>query len=168
MEIIEKYFLEFGEIQRPMAASVQSLQYCVNLIRKEKPSQILDLGSGLSSVVFHSQFDNVQTLDDNPYWASRTKEFIAANIFKDLDIGPITAINDQSFPFIYYDYGNIETRIYYFKKALELSSGYLFVDDMHINYYREYVQTKSRGHILKFVPESLDEYGRYGALIVKQ
>jgi len=167
MSLIEQFFMEFGEAQKPMAASVQSLQFCTNLIRKENVQHILDSGSGLSSVIFHSEFDDVCTIDDDPYWAEKTSRFIAANINKEVDIGPIGPVGHRTFPFIFYDYGGIETRIYYFKKVLEMCDRYLFIDDMHINYYREYVQAKTKGYVLKFVPETVDEYGRYGALLIK-
>jgi predicted O-methyltransferase YrrM len=168
MNIIDKYFIEFGEEQRPMAASVESLTYCAHMIESNKIKNILDSGSGLSSAFFHSKFSNVITVDHDPYWANKTRSFISSHINKHINIESITQLISNKFEFVFYDYGNIETRIFYFKQALELCTRFLYVDDMHVSYYSDYVKTKSRQYELNIIPETMDQYGRYGAMIVKQ
>jgi hypothetical protein len=168
MNIIDKYFSEFGEEQRPMAASVESLTFCANLIESEDVQHILDSGSGLSSAFFHSKFTNVRTVDHDPYWAGKTSAFISLHMNKQIVIDSIPQLTDQRFDFVFYDYGNMETRIFYFKQALELCSRFLYVDDMHVNFYNDYVKSRARKHHLNIIPETKDQYGRYGALIIKQ
>ncbi|WP_207513688.1 hypothetical protein [Longitalea luteola] len=167
MTIIDKYFSEFGEGQRPMAASVESLTFCANLIESEKVENILDSGSGLSSAFFHSKFSNVRTVDHDPYWANKTSSFISSHVNKHINIDSILQLTDQRFDFVFYDYGDMETRIYYFKHALALCNRFLYVDDMHVNFYNAYVKSRAKKHQLEIIPETTDQYGRYGALIIK-
>jgi predicted O-methyltransferase YrrM len=163
--LADKYFSELGEIQRPMAASFESLLYCGDLIRRNNLSSILDAGSGISSVYFHAKFDHVLTVDDSAEWASTTRSFISRNMYKDITIGPVTSVEERKFDLVFYDYGNMETRIYYFLKALNMCSRFFYIDDMHISYYRDYVHSKCRKLNFRFLPETEDKYGRYGALI---
>jgi hypothetical protein len=165
--LADKYFTEFGENQRPMAASYQSLLFCGELIRSENITTILDAGSGLSSVYFHLKFDNVLSVDDDAGWADKTRAFVSDNINKSIVINPLTSVKDEKFDFVFYDYGNIETRIYYFLTALEMSRRFFYIDDVHVSYYREYIHAKCKKYNLKFLPATMDQYGRYGALIIK-
>lgn len=167
MELIKKYFEELGEVQKPMSASVQSLIFCGELIKSQNIKTILDAGSGLSSIYFHSNFNNVVTIDDNIFWAEKTKAFIASYLQKDIEIRAIELLNSKNFEFIFYDYGNIETRIFNFPRVLELSERFVYIDDMHVIYYRDYIRAKSRKYTLQFLPGTVDEYGRFGALITK-
>lgn len=165
--LYDMYFKEFGESQKPMAASLEALIYCEKIIDSSDVSTILDSGSGVSSVFFHSKYKNVSTIDDDPYWAKKTKSFIIENINKDIDIEPISSIKDKKFDFVFYDYGNMETRIFYFKTALNMCKGIFYIDDMHVLYYREYVKSRCQNYQIQLLPETTDQYGRFGALIVK-
>lgn len=165
MEIAEKYFKMFGINQKKMAASIQSLECCKEIIEAKKVNTILDAGSGLSSAIFHSAYENVVTIDDDSFWASKTKAFILVELQKNIDISTISSFSNQKFDFVFYDYGSMETRIYYFKQALAMCNRFFYIDDMHVTYYREYIQTKYSQYRLVFLPETIDEYGRYGALI---
>lgn len=167
MDLIEKYLRQFNDHQKTVAASIRSLIFCGELIKSQKIKNILDAGSGLSSVFFHSNFDRVLTIDDNPFWSGKTKEFILKYLERDIEIGTIDSLDGKRFDFVFYDYGNIETRIFNFRKALELGEKFIYIDDMHVIYYRDYVRAKSRKFNLRFLPETVDEYGRFGALIIK-
>lgn len=166
MTIDELYLSRFPPSQKAMAASIQSITCCRQIIQEAGLQTILDCGSGLSSVVFHSEFEQVVTVDDDAGWAARTKQFLQEYLDKNINISTIDNITDR-FDFVFYDYGGIESRIFHFRKALTLCSKLMYIDDMHITYYREYVEAKTRSCQLIYLPQSLDEFGRYGAIVKK-
>lgn len=168
LDLSDLYFEKFGPDQKAMAASLESLLVCGELIEAHNCKRILDAGSGLSSLYFHSHFTDVTTVDDNLYWADVTKRFVGEKLDKEISVSPIETLYGQQFDFVCYDYGGIETRIYNFKKALELCSGIMYVDDLHIGYYRAYVEAKTKDYKLQFLPRSLDEFGRYGAVLSRK
>ena len=161
----DRYFEEFGESQKPWAASPESLVYCCNLIQSQGISSVLDAGSGLSSYYFHSNFQNVATIDDDPYWAARTQAFINKNLDKKIEIADLPSVRDKKFDLVFYDYGNMETRIYNFLPSLSMCRRFFYVDDVHVTFYREYVHARCKEYKIQFLPETRDQYGRYGALI---
>jgi hypothetical protein len=166
MTLDELYLSKFHSSQKAMAASMQALLCCRQIIREANLQSILDCGSGLSSVVFHSEFDQVVTVDDDAGWAAKTQQFIKEHLGKEIVISNLNSIS-QRFDFIFYDYGSIESRIFHFRKALNACSQLMYLDDMHITYYREYVETKTRGFKIIYLPETVDEFGRYGAILKK-
>lgn len=167
--IAASYFSEFGPHQVPMAASIESIGFCVNLIRENGWETILDAGSGLSTAEFNFFFRNVTSIDDNSYWAQRTKNFIQKRLNISIDITPVFDICNKRFDFVFYDYGDIETRIYYFKSILALSKKAIYIDDMHVDYFRAYIQSKTKRYTLKLLEkETLDQYGRFGAILVRK
>src|SRR5687768_5091398 len=89
--IDDQYFNAFGSEQRATAASMKSLHYCEALINSLRLTSILDAGSGLSSAFFQSRYPDVTTVDDNPLWAEKTKDFISKHLNKKIDIHPISA-----------------------------------------------------------------------------
>lgn len=166
--MVKKYLTDFGSNQAAMAASPESLAYCVNTIREGNYSTILDAGSGLSSVIFHTHFSNVKTIDDDELWGKQTQRFMQESLGKQVDIYSIKDVAHEQFDFIFYDFGGIETRIYYYELLLHLCKGALYIDDMHIGYFRDYVTAKSKGYTLKILEEETkDEFGRFGAILVK-
>lgn len=166
-EYISKYFEMFAANQKAMAASIQSLKCCEDIINVGQLKSILDCGSGVSTVFFHTKFDNVTTIDNSQEWGTVTKNFLLNTLNKDIVITTIEHLEENTFDFIFYDYGDIETRIYYFKQALEKCKKILYLDDMHISFYREYVESRAKKYKLRYLPNSVDEYGRYGAIIIK-
>lgn len=168
-ELEKKYFHEFDAAQRAMAASPQSLSYCEKLINESKVTSILDAGSGLSSLFFHSRYENVTSLDDSSVWASKTADLVLKHLNKKIAIEPIDTVLDKKFDFVFYDYGIMEARIFNFRRMFELATRFIYLDDIHVTYYREYIQEKFKDYNIryKFLPETVDEFGRYGALIIK-
>lgn len=167
-ELYKKYFEYFDQSQTAMAASLPSLEYCMKLINTMKLKKILDLGSGVSTLIFRSRYDDVTSVDTQHQWSVKTEEIIK-DLLKE-DIAITVGINskvDESFDFVFYDYGNLEDRIYNFPKILEMDAKYIYLDDIHILPYRYYVESKIKRHRLIFLPETIDEHGRFGALLVK-
>lgn len=165
LSFADQYFEEFGESQKSWAASPKSLVYCGDLIQSQKISSVLDAGSGLSSYYFHSNFENVSTIDDDPYWASRTQAFVEKNLDRKITITDLASVRDKKFDLVFYDYGNMETRIYNFLPALNMCRRFFYVDDVHVPFYREYVHARCKEYNIQFLPGTRDQYGRYGALI---
>lgn len=168
MNIESMYLKNFAENQKAMAASIQSLEYCRSVINEYKLSTVLDAGSGLSSFFFHHHFKNVTTIDDNEQWANKTKEVIKKELNLDIPIKQIDCLNDKVFDFVFYDYGDIETRIFFFKQALKLCRYVMYIDDIHIDFYRGYIESRCKNLKLVYIPQSIDEFGRYGAILIKK
>lgn len=164
-KIIEEYFQKFDKSQEAMAASLESLAFCKDLIDTTNCNTILDSGSGLSSIYMHYHYDDVTTIDDNELWGHITADFIKTKLNKKISIGTIEKVEQKKYDFVFYDYGGIEARIFHFKKALELCGRFMYVDDIHIGFYRSYIESRARGYGIEFIPQSLDKYGRYGAII---
>lgn len=169
MDLTKLYFERFEESQKAMAASIESLDFCKNLIHKHSAESILDAGSGLSSLYFHKHFDTVTTVDDNEDWAKKTTSIVKKELDKTITVGLIDDLPlERQFDFVFYDYGDIETRIFHFKRALSLTRRCLYIDDIHVPFFRSYIESRSRPYTLKFIPQTVDEFGRYGALLIKE
>lgn len=163
-DLLKKYLDHFGAEQEPMAASVQSLQFAGEFITSHCCKSILDAGSGFSTLFFNTNFNHVMSVDDSDYWAEKTELFINEQLNFKINVLKIDNVNAK-FDFVFYDYGSIEARIFHFKHAMSLGR-YMLIDDMHVTYYREYVEEICKGKELRFLPETLDKYGRYSALLV--
>jgi hypothetical protein len=166
-KLISRYFEIIGEEQRPMAASPQVINYVLDFVTEHEVKSVLDAGSGLSSILFHhgmSAVVEVASVDDSSEWACKTIE-LAHEILK-LKIW-VKKWDDRYFDLVFYDYGSIEQRIFKFRDALKQTKRFMVIDDMHVSYYRDYVQQITQGMELRFLPETIDQYGRYSALLVK-
>lgn len=160
------YLAEFPEGQKAMAASRQVIEYTMKFVRDHECKTLLDAGSGLSSFFFHSclQDCDVRSCDDDPHWG-RLTEKICKKLSNGLLDFSVHGWWNMNFDMVFFDYGSIESRIFNFKKAMSAAK-YMVIDDMHVSYYRDYVQQVCVGKELRFLPETVDEYGRYAALLV--
>lgn len=166
-ELYNKYLSYFDTDQKAMAASLSAIKYSVRLINSFKLSRILDLGSGVSTLIFTSKYKNITSVDTADKWASKTEiiisELLGLNVPVHTDFSCLSPMN---YDFVFYDYGNLEDRIFNFPKLLELQAPFVYLDDIHILPYRYYVESKIRDYRLVFLPETIDEFGRFGALLV--
>lgn len=168
IELHQKYYSCFNKFQKSMRASFAAINYCFDLIDKLSPDSILDAGSGFSSMAFHSVHDYVTTIDDDPNWARQTAEILNSELKKNIVITPVTKILDRKFDFVFYDYGDIETRIYYFETILHLCNTIIYLDDYHVSFYRDYIYSRAKQfEVISLEDKTLDEFGRYGALLIK-
>lgn len=168
-KITDQYFSHFSISQKSMAASPSSIEFCLNFINQTKPDSILDAGSGYSSLAFHSIHKNVKTIDDNQIWGNQTSQIINRILKKTVKIDSIHSITEQKFDFVFYDYGDIETRIYYFQLALYLCRSAMYLDDMHINFYKDYIFSRAKQFkLINLKKETIDEFGRFGYLLIKK
>lgn len=169
MDIYEAYFKHFEPNQKAMAASLPALSYCIKLINTFKLENILDMGSGISTVMFCQKFQQVISVDTDPAWGQKTMSMVKKLLDKDIIVlDGIAQLTQQQFDFVFYDYGNLEDRIFNFPKILALDVKYIYLDDMHILPYRYYIESKLKKERLVFLPETIDDFGRYGALIIKE
>lgn len=167
MDIYEEYFKFFDKNQKAMAASLPALKYCIKLINSFKLNSILDLGSGISTVLFNEKFENVTSVDTDVMWGTKTAEMVKKLLHKDIEVlNGISQLDKHEFDFVFYDYGNLEDRIFNFPKLLSLDAKFIYLDDMHILPYRYYVESKLKKERLVFLPETIDDFGRFGALII--
>jgi len=168
MGIDEQYFKRFGLKQKGMAADINALEACKSLIIEHNLKAILDCGSGLSTAFFNQNFVEVTSVDDDHNWAANSQQFVQEALGKHIEIFSIPDILEKSFDFTFYDYGDMETRIYYLKLIIHLSKKFIYLDDMHIDYYSCYVNSILRDEYkLTVLDEYVDEFGRYGALLEK-
>lgn len=169
MDTYEAYFKHFDQNQKAMAASLPALTYCIKLINTFKLENILDLGSGISTVMFAERFKQVTSADTDPLWGNKTTVMVKELLGKDIKIlDGIDKLDRKDFDFIFYDYGNLEDRIFNFPKVMAMDAKYTYLDDMHILPYRYYVESKLKKERLVFLPETIDDFGRFGALIIKE
>jgi hypothetical protein len=169
MNIYEEYFKHFDANQKAMAASLPAITYCIKFMNTFQLESILDAGSGISTVMFAEKFENLTSIDTDPKWGSKTTDLIKLLLNKNVQIlNSIEDVKTQKFDFVFYDFGNLEDRIFNFPKILALDVNYIYLDDMHILPYRYYIESKLKnGERLVFLPETIDDFGRFGAMITK-
>jgi hypothetical protein len=162
-DLFDSYLSELGKLQESMAASMEVIDYMVDFVKRHQVCSILDAGSGLSSLYLHKEFLNVSSVDDSIEWAKKSEELILKYVGKQVLVGRNIS---GKYDLVFYDYGNIETRIFYFKQAMASAKKYMIIDDVHVSYYRDYIQQVTAGKELVFLPQTVDKYGRYSALLV--
>ncbi len=168
MNIYESYFKDFEPNQKAMAASLPALTYCIKLINTFQLENILDMGSGISTVMFMEKFEQVTSVDTDPAWGNKTAQMVKKLLQREITVlDGLAQLQQQQFDFIFYDYGNLEDRIFNFPKMMALEAKYIYLDDMHLLPYRYYVESKLKKERLVFLPETIDDFGRFGALIIK-
>lgn len=161
------YLAEFPAGQKAMAASRQVIEYTINFAIEHSCKSLLDAGSGMSTLFFleilKKQGCSIISSDDDHDWRFKTIEVIRKITGRDASIAPW---DYRSVDIVFYDYGNIESRIFHFKQAMAQAKRYMIIDDVQVHYYREYIREVCTGKELRFLPETLDEYGRMSALLV--
>lgn len=167
--LYDQYFTYFDNEQKAMAASLPALSYCVKLIDSLSLSKILDLGSGVSTVVFSSRYKQLTSVDTQEKWAKQTEKIIKDLLGLQISVHTdLATLSNETFDFVFYDYGNLEDRIFNFPKLLSLDVPYIYLDDMHILPYRYYVESRIKTRNITFLPETIDEFGRFGALLTQK
>lgn len=169
MSIYDDYFKNFEPNQKAMAASLPALTYCIKLINTFKLEGVLDMGSGISTVLFNDKFKDVTSIDSDPIWGKKTSEMVKKLLDREIVVlDGISQLKQREFDFVFYDYGNLEDRIFNFPTILSLDVKYIYLDDMHILPLRYYIESKLKKERLVFLPETIDDFGRFGALLIKE
>lgn len=176
------------------AASLELAHYTFNHCEKNKPSKVVDMGSGFTSYVlrYYKKHINpdaiVFSIDDDTAWMRKTRNFIKES---DLDANNILYFYDfvkteeKDFDFILYDMGHIPTRIenVAFPKTIAAKGATILYDDIHFdqafsnkvglympNYYQDVFYDYCKDNNLTFekLNETIDEYGRYSVKVINE
>lgn len=160
-----------------MAVSLEAASFlwamCVGL----DPKSILDLGSGFSSFVFRfyakSRSTNVWSVDDDPCWLTRTRDYLAAvDVSTDCLIlwNALLATKDE-FELVFHDLGSMQFRGRTLRHVLARTachSGVLVLDDVHKEEYQVPMRdalANCRCRYLDAKAFTLDGFGRYCGVV---
>lgn len=161
-----------------MAASLESSAFLYHFARITQPKNIVDLGSGFSSLVLRkyaaeaTNNPNVWSVDDHGGWLEKTAEFLQSMecVSDNLLEWPNTdAIDHLKFDLIFHDMGNMTTRANALPWVTEHMSdnGYVIFDDMHkATYSRKATKHIDSIGIERYSLRSVthDHLGRYAVL----
>jgi len=164
-----------------MAASFQTSSFLYTVSSVKRPSRILDLGSGFSSLVFrlYSREANhtveVFSVDDDKDWLYKTRSFLL-----NYEIGPDNLFhwqdfckrNEAGFDLIFHDLGSMELRAETLPYVLTLldHKGLIILDDMHSESYRPIaVKTLKEAGFYRYSVRkyTLDKFGRFSELAIR-
>jgi predicted O-methyltransferase YrrM len=161
-----------------MAASLEIINYMSSFCLSKKPKNILDLGSGISTVMFSLISKNInsskiQTYDDDESWLKKTEEFVKSKNLPTHKMGLWSEFknsNKETFDFIFYDLGRIPVRLENMSYAFSLlnKGGTIIVDDIHKPSVKEKCMAiiKEQG-FKKQEPTEKDKFGRYSYIVSK-
>lgn len=190
-EHYNKYFQEFNRLAvgeyaglsygsdkpNPTASSLESIiAYANYILNSGAKIELLNAGSGCSSWMFRKIFENriIFCVDPNIHYNDFIKKICVENGIwaENFRSSSLSVIRLESFPYVYYDYGDIE-RLPYLGSAIDVATKSIYVDDVdnrpECKMYREIVikLCERKGYKWFDVPESKDEHGRSGIIIEK-
>ncbi len=164
-----------------MAASFQTSSFLYTVSSIKRPSRILDLGSGFSSLVFRlycKEADHtveIFSVDDSKDWLEKTRSF-----FLNYEMGPdnllhwqdFCKLNEVGFDLIFHDLGSMELRAETLPHVLTLldHDGLIILDDMHSEYYRPIaVKTLKEAGFYRYSVRkfTLDKFGRFSEVATR-
>ena len=162
-----------------MSISLELSLYIWSEVNKIKPKKILDLGSGYSSFILRyyqcisKHKVSVKSVDTSTHWLDKTKKFLQKNNLGTDDmyvLEDFKKLPKRKYDFILYDLDNTSKRHTRLKYVLSLLSknGLLIIDDVHNTEYRNEVisiVSKSKKNITFIKDITIDEYGRYAAIV---
>ncbi len=174
-ETYEEYLRHVGGYGHPV--SYETAEYMYNMCMINKPTKILDMGSGFSSCVFnlYAQEANypvsVISVDTNDYWASITKEFMYNMGILLPNVLQIEKLNvqDGTCEFVFHDIASAELRNTLMPiSAIALRVGGIIVwDDMqHPPHYENALKVSEEYGIVCSSLKSitLDKIGRWAMM----
>jgi hypothetical protein len=148
------------------AASLQAcLAFADRVQRTSIPNPVIvDAGAGASSAVLRYIFHNVISCDPD-----RDYLHLVRMTCKSMDLahGEYTDSNVPYCDGCFYDYGNRE-RIPCMRSFIERTRHVVYIDDAHDRDVAEWATRQARELSWQLsAPHALDEFGRYGILLVK-
>lgn len=163
-----------------MAASVELCRFLVQMCAAFRPGRIADLGSGITSWTLRTWRDaecpdcEVVSVDDNPDWLARSREFSAAAGTREDDFftwdqfldGPAAGTR---FDLVVYDFGSVRDRAALMQRAFDLVApgGAIVCDDIQkarIWRAARSAARNSRFSGLSLREQTLDPTGRFAWL----
>lgn len=160
------------------AISLELASVLRTLCEIARPRRVVDLGSGFSSYVlvqYAQAFDaSVVSVDTNPAWLSRTREFLER---AGLPVGGLVewknfvAHENLTFDLVLDDLGSVDDRIDTVPAALSLveRGGVAIFDDRHRANLRSAVARECRSRGLEYLSlreVTRDQFGRYAGLVI--
>ncbi|MBI3469106.1 MAG: class I SAM-dependent methyltransferase [Planctomycetes bacterium] len=165
-----------------MAVSWETACLLYALAGVMRPSEILDLGSGLSSYVlrtYATEADHtcrVTSVDDDQHWLKQTEAYLSQFA---LPTDRLLHWDDfcqrlpaGRFQLVFHDLGNMDTRAMTLPTVLRTlaPAGVLVLDDMHKRRYRRRAEQHARQEgwrLLSARAQTLDGIGRFSKIAVR-
>ena len=165
-----------------MASSFECVQLFINLCENSKPSRVMDMGSGFSSVALRRYkkicgYDiEIVSVDTDILWLNKTTSFLKE---LNLSVDNLYGINDfiktnhGIFDLILYDMGHYQNGTrqqwipFVINECIHSNSSILFDDTNNIHYFlfiMEYLSTTCQFTMTNTRPITNDQFGRYSML----
>ena len=181
-DIVERHveYIRTTGTNAEMAASIELCRFLVRWCEANRPGRIADLGSGITSWTLRTWRDSecrtceVVSVDDNPTWLDRSREFSAAAgtgedgflIWGQFLEGPALA---TGFDLVVYDFGSVRDRAALMQRAYDLVApgGAIVCDDIQKARIWRAARTATRRSGfsgLSLREETLDSAGRFAWL----
>ncbi len=141
------------------AASLELVGLTLGLCETQKPSRVVDLGSGFTSFALRRYALGVpglevHSVDDNAEWLEKTRAYLNEKSLSDTNLAhwPDFAAAGRAgqFDLVLHDMGFMDTRFRELEPVLDLAKpgGLVILDDMHKTEYREkaLATVARRGH----------------------
>jgi len=178
MDRIQRVWKSYVKDVSPLdhAAGIGVCAYLYRLCAVVKPTRILDLGSGVSSVVFrlwaarNNRQVEIVSVDTDPEWLAKTRDFIIDR--EELDPAGLQLLDDGihgQFDLVFHDLANGEIRNRIAGVACEhLAPGgvIVFDDAHHIVHQAAYLKAAKANGIVPYSLEklTLDAIGRWAII----
>lgn len=136
-------YMQYYEEVSPQSIHLQTANDVFQLL--DSVDSACDLGTGFSSVLLREYAQHVRNIpilsvDDNPYWLEKNKEFVkSANLPNDTMVllETIDTIRPPRFDLVIHDMGNNAfTRIRTLPLAIQMAKRFLVIDDANYWFYR--------------------------------
>jgi hypothetical protein len=163
-----------------MAVSLPLAIFLYAISHSLRPTRILDLGSGFSSVVFRLYGAEspspveVWSVDDSGQWLERTRRFVIRHGLPSGQFHLWESFEREPgrFDLVLHDLGDMDKRASTLRDVLRLArvGGFTVLDDVHYWRYNRHVRNTLGGlGLRKYSLRSftLDEFGRYSLLVVR-
>jgi predicted O-methyltransferase YrrM len=161
-----------------MAISLELALFLWALLLDRRPERILDLGSGFSSLVFRRYardvcpWATVCTVDHDPYWLTRTREFLHGHDLPLDDMSTWESLGVGGFDLVLHDLGDMSVRAAVLDRVLSLvrPGGVLVLDDLQFPAYRAAVSRAVHHRSLRcwdLRAVTGDAIGRYSWLVTR-
>ena len=181
-DIVERHveYIRTTGTNAEMAASIELCRFLVRWCEANRPGRIADLGSGITSWTLRTWRDSecrtceVVSVDDNPTWLDRSREFSAAAgtgedgflIWGQFLEGPAV---ETRFDLVVYDFGSVRDRAALMQRAYDLVApgGAIVCDDIQKARIWRAARTATRRSGfsgLSLREETLDSAGRFAWL----
>lgn len=172
-QLAEPYGSYVARVSSPQwAISLQTAAVLHALCTLLRPERALDLGSGFSSFTLRGcarEGAVVHSVDEDPQWLARTRDFLAGNRLRIEDLYVWSEFEERAgepYDLILHDMGRLELRLAALPRALALAAadGIVILDDMHEPEYaaRAVACCQDAGfEICSLRALTLDEFGRY-------